>query len=69
MINSPYFVPAGHREAVNFFTASGYSHAQLDQDLFRLKFHRAAFYTGLNSKVGLYIAQASALRVNFNVDA
>ncbi len=31
------------------------------------RFKRAAFYMGLNSKVGLVAAKASALRINLNI--
>ena len=40
--------------------------AQPNQDLFR--YRRAAFYSGLKSKVGLIAAKASALSVNMNTD-
>ena len=54
-----------HRETVNFCTASGYQHAQPEQDLFR--FRRAAFYTRLKSTFGLLIAKAS-VHVHLSVD-
>ena len=41
--------------------------AQPDQDQFR--FRRAAFYSGLKSKVGLIAAKAAALRVHMNTDS
>ena len=46
---------------------SGYHHTQSDQDMRR--FRRAAFFSGLKSKVVLLIAKASALHVNLNVDS
>ena len=55
-----------HRETVSFFTASGYQYAQPDQDLFRSR--RKIFFSCLERKVGIPIANASAFRVNFIVD-
>jgi len=53
-----------YRETVDYFHFMGVP-AQPNQ-LFR--FHRAAFYSGLKSKVGLISVKAAALRVNINTD-
>jgi hypothetical protein len=55
-----------HRETDRFFSASGVQPAQSDRDQFH--FRRAAFSSGLKSKVGLALAKASALRINLNLD-
>ena len=54
-----------HRETEDYFRFTGVS-AQPTQDLFR--YRRAAFYSGLKSKVGLIAATTAALRVNMNID-
>ena len=54
-----------HRETEDYFRFTGVS-AQPNQDLFR--YRRAAFYSGLKSKVGLIAAKTAALRVNMNTD-
>ena len=54
-----------HRETGDYFRFAGVP-AQPNQDLFR--FRRAAFYSGLKSKVGLIAAKTAALRVNMNTD-
>jgi hypothetical protein len=55
-----------HRETGDYFRFMG-TPAQPDQDQFR--FRRAAFYFGLESKVGLIAAKAAALRINMNTDS
>ena len=54
-----------HRETEDYFRFTGVS-AQHTTDMFR--FRRAAFYSGLKSKVGLIAAKTAALRVNMNTD-
>jgi hypothetical protein len=54
-----------HRETEAHFTAAGLPSQRNQSESFRLK--RAAFYQGLNSKVGLAAAKAAALRINLNV--
>ena len=54
-----------HRETEDYFRFTGVS-AQPSTDMFR--FRRAAFYSGLKSKVGLIAAKTAALRVNMNTD-
>jgi hypothetical protein len=51
-----------HRETEAHFTAAGMSSQRNLSDSFRFK--RAAFYQGLQSKVGLAAAKAAALRIN-----
>ena len=55
-----------HRETDRFFAASGVQPAQTDRGQFH--FRRAAFSSGLKSKVGLALAKAAALRINLNLD-
>ena len=55
-----------HRETDRFFAASGVQPAQTDRGMFH--FRRAAFSSGLKSKVGLVLAKAAALRINLNLD-
>jgi hypothetical protein len=55
-----------HRETDRFFAVSGVQPAQTDRDMFH--FRRAAFSSGLKSKVGLTLAKAAALRINLNLD-
>ena len=55
-----------HRETEAYFVFMG-TPAQPDQDQFR--FRRVAFYSSLNSKVGLIAAKAAALRVKMNTDS
>ena len=52
-----------HRETEDYFRFTGVS-AQHTTDMFR--YRRAAFYSGLKSKVGLIAAKTAALRVNMN---
>ena len=54
-----------HRETEEYCRLFGVS-AQTNQDSFRYK--RAAFYSGINGKVGLIFAKAAALRININSD-
>ena len=58
-----------HRETDRFFAASG---VQLVESTVstsgQFHFHRAAFSSGLKSKVGLPLANAAALRINLNID-
>ena len=54
-----------HRETDRFFAASGVQSAQ-STSVYR--FRRAAFLSGLKSKVGLALAKAAALRVVLNLD-
>ena len=49
-----------------FGAASGVEHAQHNVD--QLRFRRAAFYSQLKSKVGNILAEATALRINLNID-
>ena len=55
-----------HRETDRFFSSSGVQLAQTDRDQFH--FLRAAFSSGLKSKVGLPLAKAAALRIVLNLD-
>ncbi len=48
-----------HRETDRFFAASGVQPAQTDRDMFH--FRRAAFSSGIKSKVGLALAKAQHL--------
>ena len=54
-----------HRETEDYFRFTGVP-AHSTTDMFR--FRRAAFYSGLKSKVGLIAAKTAALRVNMNTD-
>ena len=54
-----------HRETDRFFAASGVQSAQ-STSVYR--FRRAAFLSGLKSKVGLALAKAAALRIVLNLD-
>ena len=54
-----------HRETESHFTTAGMSSLNINTEA--LRFKRAAFYSGLKSKVGLAAAKAAALRVNLNV--
>jgi hypothetical protein len=54
-----------HRETDRFFAASGVQLAQSTSGLFH--FRRAAFSSQLKAKVGSTLANAAALRVNFNL--
>ena len=54
------------RETDRFFAASGVQPAQTDRDM--LHFRRAAFSSGLKSKVDLTLAKAVSLRINLNLD-
>jgi hypothetical protein len=56
-----------HRETDRFFTASGVQSAQSTSGGF-FHFRRAAFSSGLKSKVGLALAKATALRIVLNLD-
>ena len=56
-----------HRETEDYFRFTGVSALQPNQDVFR--YRRAAFYSGLKSKVGLIAAKAAARRVNMNTDS
>ncbi len=56
-----------HRETDRFFAASGVQSAQSTSGGF-FHFHRAAFSSGLKSKVGLALAKAAALRIVPNLD-
>ena len=51
-----------HRETEAHFTAAGMLSQRNQSESFRFK--RAAFYQGLESKVGLAAAKAAALRIN-----
>jgi len=53
-----------HRETEANFTAAGMSSQTNNSEA--LRFKRAAFYQGLQSKVGLAAAKAAALRINLN---
>ena len=55
-----------HRETDRFFAASGVQLAQTDRDQFH--FRRAAFSAQIQSKVGLTLATAVALRITLNLD-
>jgi hypothetical protein len=55
-----------HRETDRFFATSGVHPAQSDRGQFH--FRRAAFSSGLKSKVGLTLAKAAASRINLNLD-
>ena len=55
-----------HRETDRFFVASGVQPAQTQRGMFH--FRRAAFSSGINSKVGLALTKAAALRINLNLD-
>jgi hypothetical protein len=55
-----------HRETDRFFAASGVQSAQSNSGFFH--FRRAAFSSGLKSKVGLALAKAAALRIFLNLD-
>jgi hypothetical protein len=56
-----------HRETDRFFAASGVQSAQSTSGGF-FHFRRAAFLSGLKSKVGLALAKAAALRIVLNLD-
>jgi hypothetical protein len=56
-----------HRETDRFFEASGVQSAPSTSGGF-FHFRRAAFLSGLKSKVGLTLAKASALRIVLNLD-
>ena len=56
-----------HRETDRFFAASGVQLAQTHPGG-QFTFRRAAFLTQLQSKVGLALAKAAALRVNLHLD-
>jgi hypothetical protein len=56
-----------HRETDRFFTGSGVQSAQSTSGGF-FHFRRAAFLSGLKSKVGLTLAKAAALRIVLNLD-
>ncbi len=56
-----------HRETDRFFAASGVQLAQTNPGG-QFHFRRAAFLTWLQSKVGLALAKAAALRINLNLD-
>jgi hypothetical protein len=56
-----------HRETDRFFTSSGVQSVQSTSGGF-FHFRRAAFSSGLKSKVGLALAKASALRIVLNLD-
>jgi hypothetical protein len=55
-----------HRETDRFFAASGVQLAQTDRGQFH--FRRAAFSSQLQSRVGLALAKAAALRITLNLD-
>jgi hypothetical protein len=55
-----------HRETDRFFATSGVQPAQTQRGM--LHFRRAAFSSGLKSKVGLALAKAAVLRINLNLD-
>jgi hypothetical protein len=58
-----------HRETDRFFADSGVQSAQSAQTTSdKFHFRRAAFSSGLKSKVGLALAKAAALRINLNLD-
>jgi hypothetical protein len=56
-----------HRETDRFFAASGVQLAQTHPGG-QFTFRRAAFLTLLQSKVGLALTKAAALRININLD-
>ena len=56
-----------HRETDRFFAASGVQSAQSTSGGF-FHFRRAAFLSGLKSKVGLALAKSAALRILLNLD-
>jgi hypothetical protein len=56
-----------HRETDRFFAASGVQSAQSTSGGF-FHFRRAAFSSGLKSKVGLALAKAAAVRIVLNLD-
>jgi hypothetical protein len=56
-----------HRETDRFFAASGVQLAQTHPGG-QFTFRRAAFLSQLQSKVGLALAKAAALRININLD-
>jgi hypothetical protein len=55
-----------HRETDRFFAASGVQSAQTTSGMFHLR--RAAFSSGLKSKVGLALAKTVPLRIHINLD-
>jgi hypothetical protein len=55
-----------HRETDRFFTGSGVQSAQTQRGMFH--FRRAAFSSGLKSKVGLTLDKSAAFRINLNLD-
>ena len=55
-----------HRETTAHFYATGLPSQQNRSDN-AFRFKRAAFYMGLESKVGLVAAKAPALRINLNI--
>ena len=55
-----------HWETEAHLTATGMPSQRNNSDMFR--FRRAAFYQGLQSKVGLAAAKPAALRINLNLD-
>ena len=56
-----------HRETDRFFAASGVQSSQSTSGGF-FHFRRAAFSSGLKSKVGLVLAKAAVLRIVLNLD-
>jgi hypothetical protein len=57
-----------HRETDRFFAASGVQSAQSNLGALYFHFRRAAFSNQLQSKCGLLLAKAAALRINLNLD-
>ena len=57
----------GHRETDRFFATSGVQSAQSTSGGF-FHFRRAAFSSGLKTKVGLALTKAAALRIVLNLD-
>ena len=55
-----------HRETDRFFAASGVQSAHSTSEYFH--YRRAAFLSGLKSKVGLTLGNAAALRIVLNLD-
>ena len=55
-----------HRETDRFFAASGVQSAQTTSGMFHLR--RAAFSSGLKSKVRLPLAKSAVLHININLD-
>jgi hypothetical protein len=55
-----------HRETDRFFATSGVQSAQTTSGMFH--FRRAAFSSGLKSKVGLALAKTATFRINLNLD-